>query len=133
MNNQEEKPVSQICADTEKLTQLLTALTECMETGEFDRASACIHELTLKNGRRCQVIIEIEEDTGIENLVLSGIFWNRTKPSALLNDQVVGIGSPAGNFTVAEIKYNKVIVGDGVNTYELTLRTEYEQEKNIDH
>ena len=62
MNSPEEKPVSQICVDTEKLTQLLTALTECMETGEFDRAHACIHELTLKNGRRCQVIIEIEEE-----------------------------------------------------------------------
>ncbi len=62
MNKPEEKPANQICVDTERLTQLLIALTECMETGEFDRASACIHELTLKNGRRCQVIIEIEEE-----------------------------------------------------------------------
>ena len=62
MSNEEEAVIKQTCVDTEKFTQLLAALTECMETGEFDRANACIHEITLKTGKRCQIILRIEEE-----------------------------------------------------------------------
>lgn len=62
----EEKPVKRLYIDKDKLSQLLTALTECMETGEFDYANACIHELELSDGSKCQIIleIEIEDDQG---------------------------------------------------------------------
>ena len=58
---------------------------------------------------------DVEPVVRIEDLfVLKGTFWNEKKPSALINDEVVGIGMKIGVYTVVDIKENQVILNDGV-------------------
>ncbi|GEM_PF-7005086 len=53
---------------------------------------------------------------------LSGIFWNERKPSALINDSVIDVGSVVGSSTVREISPDKVILFDGAKDIVLILR-----------
>lgn len=53
---------------------------------------------------------------------LSGIFWNEQKPSAIINDLVVDIGSVVGSLTVKEILPGKVVLFDGTKDIVLMLR-----------
>lgn len=62
MSDKEERPIQRLCVDTKKFSELLIALMECIESGEFDYANACIHKLTLPDGKRCQIILEIEQE-----------------------------------------------------------------------
>ena len=44
---------------------------------------------------------------------LSGIFWNEVKPSAIINDAVVGVDAVVDFATVKEIRKDRVILNDG--------------------
>lgn len=62
MSSLKDRPVRRLKVDSAIFSELVTALIECMETGEFDYSNACIHELQLSDGRRCQVLLEIEQE-----------------------------------------------------------------------
>lgn len=53
---------------------------------------------------------------------LTGIFWNEQKPSAIINDLVVDIGSVVGLSTVKEIRPEEVVLFDGAKDIVLRLR-----------
>jgi hypothetical protein len=76
-----------------------------------------------------RVIKETNKDEGEKNknpieahYYLSGIFWNEQKPSAIINDLVLNVGSVIGSSTVKEINANKVILFDGLKDIVLILR-----------
>ncbi len=52
---------------------------------------------------------------------LSGIFWNEQKPSAIINDLVMDVGSMIGSYKIKEISANKVILSDGIKDVVLML------------
>lgn len=63
-----------------------------------------------------------EIDTA-ENLKLMGITGGKnTNLVAIINDQLVSIGSKVGKFRILKILPNKVIVTDGEKDYELEMK-----------
>ena len=52
---------------------------------------------------------------------LTGILWTGNRPSAIINDQVLGVGSVISGKTVKEIKENTVILVEGINQLDLLL------------
>ncbi|MBU0759919.1 MAG: hypothetical protein KKC66_04200 [Candidatus Omnitrophica bacterium] len=59
--------------------------------------------------------------TNISDMSLTGILWDDVAPLAMINDNLIGIGDKIGEYTVAEIKKDRVILTDGTNDYQLTL------------
>ncbi|MCA9399035.1 MAG: hypothetical protein KC618_04755, partial [Candidatus Omnitrophica bacterium] len=57
-----------------------------------------------------------------QNIVLNGIFWNSQKPSALINNEVLGIGMQLNGYKVVKITKKTVVVDDGVNVLELRMQ-----------
>ncbi|MBF0331023.1 MAG: hypothetical protein HQL17_03740 [Candidatus Omnitrophica bacterium] len=53
------------------------------------------------------------------DFILSGIIWSGSQPSAIINDEVIGVGDKIKNLTVKEIKEGTVTLSDGKN--EMTL------------
>ena len=53
---------------------------------------------------------------------LSGIFWNEDKPSAIINDSVVNVGSLIDSATVKKISRDQVVLSDGTGDTVLMLR-----------
>lgn len=58
---------------------------------------------------------------GPVQLNLMGIVWDQKKPSAIINNEIVQIGSTIANHIVVDIQENKVIVNDGSSDLELTI------------
>ena len=54
-------------------------------------------------------------------LVLNGIMWDEKRPLAIIDNEVVGIGSKIGEHTVKDIKKDSVTLNDGANDLELRL------------
>ena len=54
-------------------------------------------------------------------LILGGIFWDKDKPQAIINNQIVGLGDELEGYKVIEIKKDHVILSDGANKIELKL------------
>jgi type II secretory pathway component PulC len=59
-------------------------------------------------------------ETGAE-IRLLGIVWDVEAPVAMINDSIVKAGDKIGKYTIREIKQDKVIVSDGITTFELSL------------
>jgi hypothetical protein len=55
-------------------------------------------------------------------LSLGGIIWDSASPKALINDEIVQPGYMIGQYTVKEIKQDRVILNDGNKDIELTLQ-----------
>ena len=53
--------------------------------------------------------------------VLNGIVWDNQSPTAILNDDIVGIGDKVGTNTVVDITPNSVVLNDGTENFELRL------------
>lgn len=53
--------------------------------------------------------------------VLTGILWDPNRPSAVVNNRVVGVGDSVGPWTVAEIRRDRVILSDGTRTKTLEV------------
>ena len=49
----------------------------------------------------------------VDKFLLSGILWKAHRPSAIINDKVVGVGSLLLGVKVLEIREGSVILGDG--------------------
>ncbi len=63
-----------------------------------------------------------KDNTSVVTYDLSGIFWNEQKPSAIINDLVVTIGSVVGSSTVKAIRPGEVVLFDGTKDIVLMLR-----------
>lgn len=59
--------------------------------------------------------------TTISGLALSGVLWDENAPTAIVNEEIVGIGDKIGIYTVVDIQKDKVILTDGTKNYELNL------------
>ena len=55
-------------------------------------------------------------------LYLRGIFYDDKNSTALINDDIVEVGSSIGENVVVDIKKDRVILNDGKNNFELTIR-----------
>lgn len=55
------------------------------------------------------------------DLKLAGILWDKEKPQAIINNEVVNVGNSVGNYSVAEIRQYSVVLTDGSNVFELKL------------
>jgi hypothetical protein len=53
--------------------------------------------------------------------VLSGILWDRGNPQAMIDGEIVGIGTKAGLYTVVDIQNDRVILNDGAKDFEIIL------------
>jgi hypothetical protein len=53
--------------------------------------------------------------------ILNGIMWDREKPMAIINDNIVKVGDRVGLNLVVDIKQDKVILNDGTHDFELRL------------
>jgi len=62
------------------------------------------------------------ENKSVMKYDLSGIFWNEQKPSAIINDCVVNVGSPVGPSTVKAIRPGEVVLFDGTKDIVLMLQ-----------
>jgi hypothetical protein len=54
-------------------------------------------------------------------LTLSGILWDKVKPLAVINNNVVKVGDKVGGGVVAEIKQDRVVLKEGSITREIKL------------
>ena len=52
---------------------------------------------------------------------LTGILWDKIKPLAIIDGEIVKIGSRVGNKTIVDIKRDRVILSDGAVIFELKL------------
>ncbi|HOX55158.1 MAG: hypothetical protein PHI86_06700 [Candidatus Omnitrophica bacterium] len=57
------------------------------------------------------------------DLKLAGILWDKEKPQAIINNEVVGAGNSIGSYTVVEIRQYSVVLTDGSNVFELKLES----------
>jgi len=55
------------------------------------------------------------------DLNLAGILWDKEKPQAIINNEVVGVGSNVGAYSVVEIRQYSVFITDGSDVFELKL------------
>ncbi len=60
-------------------------------------------------------------DNPPDQLNLSGIFWNQDKSTALINNEVVKVGSQMESYTIVDIKKDTVIVTNGRRAFELKM------------
>ncbi|MEK6728053.1 MAG: hypothetical protein AABY28_05235 [Candidatus Omnitrophota bacterium] len=56
-----------------------------------------------------------------EGLILGGIMWDKEKPLAIINDEIVKIGDNVSGNIVVDIKQDKVILKDGAKDFELRI------------
>ena len=54
-------------------------------------------------------------------LSLNGILWDKTNPMAMINDEVVHVGSRIAGNRVVAIKEDRVILNNGSSDFELRL------------
>jgi type IV pilus assembly protein PilM len=76
----------------------------------------------LKNGSGDTPVMIIPEKSLAPEIVLTGIFWDKEKPLAIINGKVVEQGQPVGNKRVVEIKRDRVILSDGQNLSEIRFK-----------
>ncbi len=62
-----------------------------------------------------------QEAGRLSNLSLTGIIWNITKPSAVINGQTVAVGDVIENFKVTQIKQDSVVIENANSRLELKL------------
>lgn len=61
----------------------------------------------------------VSGDTG--ELSLNGIIWDEKSPVAMINDRIVKVGDRVGVNTIIDIKKDRVILSNGIKTFELRL------------
>lgn len=55
------------------------------------------------------------------NLILNGILWSEESPSAVINENVLGVGDAIGGFKVKQILKDSVVLDNGQAILELKL------------
>lgn len=59
--------------------------------------------------------------TAFNGLVLGGIMFDKEKPLALINNDVVKIGDNIGGNIIVDIKQDRVILNNGTSNFELKI------------
>jgi hypothetical protein len=72
-------------------------------------------------GKNPMVAREAVSGPAVSGFALSGILWDKTKPTAIVNDEIVTRGSRLGDFVVVEIRKDRVVLDDGQNRVDLRL------------
>lgn len=72
-------------------------------------------------GKNPMVVKETFSGETISGFTLSGILWDKTKPTAIVNDQIVEKGSRLGDFVVIDIQKDRVSLDDGQDKIDLRL------------
>ena len=54
-------------------------------------------------------------------LGLQGIMWDTQNPKAIINNKIVKVGDTVGGDIIVDIQEDKVILTDGIESYELRL------------
>ncbi len=57
----------------------------------------------------------------VSGLMLSGILWDYENPSAIIDGEIVNVGSRVGSAVVVGITRKSVSLNDGVNDFDLSL------------
>jgi hypothetical protein len=55
-------------------------------------------------------------------LTIEGITWDEKNPIAVISGEIYNVGDSLGANTIVEIQRDRVILGDGENTFELRLK-----------
>jgi len=61
------------------------------------------------------------EVSSAQSFVLMGVLWGGVKPSAIINDNVFGVGETIEGWTVKAIEESMVVLTNGVNEVVLTM------------
>lgn len=67
-------------------------------------------------------ILQKTSSNAFKGLILGGIMWDKEKPFAIINDEIVKIGDGIGDNIVIEIKQDSVILNGGGKDFELRLK-----------
>ena len=117
-----KKPISQ-SLDNAGLTQANNpSPQEGKETGLYARLELEADKLDLKRDPFTKMAMASSE--GPQPLYLKGIFYDENNVSALINDEIVEIGSKIGENVVVDIKKDRVILNDGKQNFELKMERE---------
>ena len=58
-----KRPIKRLTFNHEQLDLIVAALVECLEgDDDYERSNICIHELILSDGKRAQILMEIEQE-----------------------------------------------------------------------
>lgn len=66
-------------------------------------------------------LLEGELAQGVRGLVLNGIVWDESTPLAIINDQVLGVGSQIRNSKIIKITQMEVFLKEGDDEFILRL------------
>jgi len=88
--------------------------TESIEAKESKEVIEVARDIFISKARPVSKVRKVE-------LKLDGITYNPRTPTAIINGEVARIGSEVGNFTVKEIRYDMVILTDGIEDHILSV------------
>lgn len=86
----------------------------------YDMLEQRVKSIELKRDPFTAVSI-VSEEGPHSAISLTGIFWDKTKPLAIIEGNVVKKGGRVGDKTVVDIKRDRVILRDGESLSELKL------------
>lgn len=66
--------------------------------------------------------VEVKTEEKLEGVELNGIIWKGGESSAIINNQVVRVGSAVGKKKILEITQDEVVLGEGEAKYTLKLK-----------
>jgi len=115
--------VAKVVSNAENLQTLLPDQLD-QETSSKDLYNFLEKQIPLIELKRdpfnlASIIIEKDKQSG---LVLSGILWDKNRPMAIIEGEVIEKGERIGNKTVIEIKQDRVIFSDGEVLSEIKLQ-----------
>lgn len=116
-----KKPIQQVSALPQKALQSREVTAEKKNSGElFFKLEKESEELRLKrdpfSAASIRPVLFSPDD-----LELDGIAWDKEKPAAIINNEVLEIGDKINGKTVIDIREDRVILNDGTSNIELQL------------
>jgi len=98
-----------------------TGFLKNKEGGLFQELDSQSRDLNLSRDPFSSLPATAEKISGRGGLILSGIIWDKDKPSAIINNSIVELGDTVSGNIVVDIRQDRVILNDGSNTFELKL------------
>jgi hypothetical protein len=92
--------------------------TETKELYALLEQQASLIELKRDPFTAAPIALEKNLQSGVD---LTGILWDKDKPLAIIDGEIVKKGAQLGNKTIMEIKKDRVILSDGESLSELRL------------
>lgn len=88
--------------------------------GLYKKLDEEANKLSLKRDPFTKQAVKVFESSS-ERLALQGVIWNEVDPKAVINNKIVGVGDEISGHLVIEILANKVVLSDGLKSFELKL------------